>query len=363
MVYVPRSKTMNFRKTGILLVTAAFLVNIFNAPIAQASAKRRIAIMPFDSHHWASAIANVDLGEAIASMLVTKVVTDGTYSVIDRQMLDKVMQEQNLSVSDRADPSTACKIGKILSLDAIVVGTITQFGNEKSSTSVSAPTSYIPSVPYVGGLGGLVGSFRSSKSKTKVSIDAKVIDINTTEVLAAFQGSGEAKRSSGGLGIVSSSTYGDSAIADEATIQAVDQLSTQLIASANRIPDNQSLIAQSLEGKVADVSGKTIIVNVGKKAGVQIGTKLQVERAYKTIRDPDSGKVIKELFNTVAVIAIKEADDSSSTGELVSGSGVQVGDVVKNVSTSVSGVVLGKEAEKSGESKPDALSAPRTTTN
>lgn len=346
---------MIFRKTGILLILAAFLVNIFCAPVSYASAKRRIAIMPFDSHHWASAIANVDLGEAIASMLVTKCVNDGTYSVIDRKMLDSVMKEQNLSVSDRADPATACKIGKILSVDAIVVGTITQFGNEKSSTSVSAPTAYVPSIPYVGGIGGLVGSFRSSKSKTRVSIDAKVIDINTTEVVAAFQGTGESKRSSGGLGIVSSDSYGDSAIADEATIQAVDRLSEQLIASANKIPDNQALIAKDVQGKVADVSGNTIIVNVGKRAGVQPGSKLQVERAYKTIRDPDSGKVIKELFNTVAVIAIKEADDDSATGELVSGNGVQVGDVVKHVSTAVSGVVLGKDGE--GGSKGGATGA------
>lgn len=333
---------MKFRKTGALLIAAVFLLNLTSMP-ASAEAKRRIAIMPFDSGHYASAIANVDLGQAIASMLTTKIVNDGTYRVIDRQMLESVMKEQNLSVSDRADPATACKIGKILSVDAIVVGSITQFGQESKSSSASLPTGYIPGIPYVGGIGGMFGSVRSSKSKTRVSIDAKVIDINTTEILAAMQGSGEAKRSGGGIGGFSSDTYGESAIADEATIQAVDSLSGQIIAAAAKIPDNQSLIAKSVEGKIADVTGNTVIVNVGKKAGIKPGTKLQVERSVKKITDPDSGKVIKEVFNTIATVTIKEADDSSSTGDISSGSGVRVGDMVKISSTSVTGVVLGND--------------------
>ncbi len=330
---------MKFRKTGALLIAAVFLLNMFPAP-AHADAKRRIAIMPFDSGSYASAIANVDLGSAIASMLTTKLVKDGTYRLIDRQMLDSVMKEQNLSVSDRADPATACKIGKILSVDAIVVGSITQFGQENKSSSASLPTGYIPGIPYIGGFGGF-GSIRSSKSKTKVSIDAKVIDINTTEILAAMQGTGEAKRSGGGIGGFSSDTYGESAIADEATIQAVDSLSSQIVAEAVKIPDNQSLIAKNVEGKIADITGNTATINVGKKSGIQVGSKLNVQRSVKKITDPDSGKVIKEVFNTIATITIKEADDSSASGD-ISGTGVKVGDSVKVSSTSVTGVVLDK---------------------
>src|SRR5579885_790334 len=164
---------MNLRKTGALLLTAILLLTMCFPQGARADAKRRIAIMPFDSHSFANAISNVDLGQAIASMLTTKLVNDGTYVLIDRQMLDSVLKEQNLSVSDRADPATACKIGKILSVDAIVVGSITQFGQEHHSSSASLPTGYIPGVPYVGGIGGFFGSVRSSKSKTRVSIDAK----------------------------------------------------------------------------------------------------------------------------------------------------------------------------------------------
>ena len=55
---------------------------------------------------------------------------DGTYSVIERKALDKILAEQNFSNSDRANPASAAKIGKLLGVDAIIVGSITEFGNE-----------------------------------------------------------------------------------------------------------------------------------------------------------------------------------------------------------------------------------------
>ena len=55
---------------------------------------------------------NQDIGKGIADMLVDRLVNDGTYSVIERKELDKILAEQNFSNSDRADPSSAAKIGE-----------------------------------------------------------------------------------------------------------------------------------------------------------------------------------------------------------------------------------------------------------
>jgi len=53
---------------------------------------------------------------------VTDLVKDGTYSIIERKMLDKVLAEQNFSNSNRADPNSAAKIGRLLGVDAMLVG-------------------------------------------------------------------------------------------------------------------------------------------------------------------------------------------------------------------------------------------------
>jgi len=50
---------------------------------------------------------DVDIGKGIADLMVTNLVKDGSYSVIERKALDKIMAEQNFSNSDRADPNSA----------------------------------------------------------------------------------------------------------------------------------------------------------------------------------------------------------------------------------------------------------------
>src|SRR5215472_7424203 len=95
---------------------------------AQAAAKRRprIAIMDFDyatvmTESNALFGTSVDVGKGICDLLVTGLVKDGTYSIIERKALDKILAEQNFNNSNRADPSSAAKIGKLLGVDAIVV--------------------------------------------------------------------------------------------------------------------------------------------------------------------------------------------------------------------------------------------------
>ena len=58
--------------------------------------------------------------------------SDGVASL--RAAIDKLIAEQNFSNSDRADPVTAAKIGRILGVDAIILGTITHYDYEDKVT-------------------------------------------------------------------------------------------------------------------------------------------------------------------------------------------------------------------------------------
>ena len=371
---------MNFRKIGAFIMSLALVMSTIVIPQeARADAKRRVAILPFEYGAVRSTVGTVDVGKGITTLLITKLVNDGTYKVVERQILDQILKEQNFSVSDRADQSTAIKIGKLLSVDAIIVGTVTHFGFEKSSMNVGAAASAAGRyIPYVGGFG--FGGLKVKKGKVKVAIDARIVDTATGEILAAVHGDGVSSRSGasiwgggGGWGGGGSGSAGfgssgfASSIAGEATMQAVDTMGTQLISSAVKIPDNKSIAAANVQGKIADVTGTTVILNVGKQHGLKVGNKLQVERAYKTIRDPDSGKVIKELFKTVALVKLTSVDTGTSTGEIPAGSEVRVGDVVKKVTATVSGTVLGDKStesatdgEKSASGETEAASAATT---
>jgi curli biogenesis system outer membrane secretion channel CsgG len=334
------------------IMALLMVASMFSAPEARAEAKRKIAILPFEYGAVSSEVGTMDVGKGIVSLLITRLVNDGTYRVVDRQMLDSILKEQNLSVSDRADPATACKIGKLLSVDAIVVGTITQFGFENKNMNIGAAASAASSyIPYAGGFG--FGGLGVKKGKCKVAIDARLVDINTGEIVAAVNGSGTSKRGGvslfgggggGGGGGSGSFDMGSSdfasSIAGEATLQAVDSITTQLEGLATKIPDNQSIAAANVQGKIADVTGNTCIINVGKANGMASGDNLQVERVYKTVKDPTSGKVLKELTSTIAIINVTSVDPESSTGNVVKGSGVRVGDTVRKVTTDVSAVII-----------------------
>src|SRR5262249_35097893 len=175
----------------VVVAVAAFLLL---AAVSPAQQKKRVAVMNFDYATVQSSVAqifgtNQDIGKGIADMLVDKLVNDGVYSVIERKALDKILHEQNFSNSDRADPTSAAKIGKVLGVDAIIIGSITQFGRDDKKTTVSGA-----------GLGRLTGGFglggvSKNDSKAVVAITARIINTDTAEILVSASGRGESNRS------------------------------------------------------------------------------------------------------------------------------------------------------------------------
>src|SRR4051794_31033452 len=178
------------------LVTLMGVIAQAQAAPAAGGRKKRVAVFDFDyatvrTNSAALFGSDVDVGKGMADLLVKYLVKDGTYSVIERKAMDKIMAEQNFSNSDRANPSSAAKLGKLLGVDAIIVGSITQFGNDTKNTKVGGAG---------GGLGGFgLGGFSHKKSKAIVQIDARVVNIDTAEILVASEGKGESSRESTSL--------------------------------------------------------------------------------------------------------------------------------------------------------------------
>ena len=316
---------------AVLLLLAAAL------PSAFAQRKPRVAVLDFDygtvrSYSQAFFGTDVDIGKGITQMLVTDLVKDGTYSVIERAALDKLLTEQNFSNSNRADTSSAAKIGKLLGVDAIIVGTITQFGNETKNQGVGGG----------GGSGwtGAIAGFHHSKSDASVTVNARIINVDTGEIMGVAEGSGVSSRSSTGLGggggnwnghgggaVDFGSSNFQNTIIGEATKDAVDKLSSQVVGDASKV----SVRTISIEGLVAAVDGGQVILNIGKKAGVKVGDQFTVRRVTREIKDPATGAVLRKLTTDVGVIKATDVDDVSAVCQVVSGAGFKVGDTIQTV--------------------------------
>jgi len=305
-------------------------------PIAPAQSKKRVAVLDFDYATVRTVSAALfgtdrDIGKGISDIMVEKLVNGGVYSVIERAALDKVLTEQNFSNSDRADASTAAKIGQVLGVDAIIIGSITQFGSDDKSTSVGGAA-----VGRIGGRFGL-GGVQRRESKAVVNISARMVSTSTAEILMVANGRAESNRSgtsllgSGGSsagaglgGVDMTSTNFRATLIGEATYGAVGQASEQLQQKAASIPVKKI----DVEGQVADVAGDTIILNVGSKAGIQVGSKLLVQRKVREVRDPASGKVLRSIVDKLGEVVITEVDEVSSVGKFSGSDPPKVGDQV-----------------------------------
>jgi curli biogenesis system outer membrane secretion channel CsgG len=324
-----------------ILIALAFLAPQVSAQQSGApqpqGRKKRVAVFDFDYATVASSTnamlgPNVDVGKGISDLLVKYLVQDGTYSVIERKAMEKILAEQNFSNSDRANPNSAAKLGKLLGVDAMIVGSITQCGNDTKNTNVGGGG---------GGWGGFgVGGFSHKKSKAIVSLDARIVDIDTAEILGVAEGKGESARESTSMTGGGSNWHGFGAgnvdfgsadfaetILGEAVKAAVTQLSAGVIADNSRLTTRTI----SVTGLVAAIDGGQIVLNVGSKVGLKVGDQLTVERVTREIKDPETGKVIRRLANPVGVVRVTDVDDGSAVCTAVMGADFKVGDSVKTV--------------------------------
>jgi curli biogenesis system outer membrane secretion channel CsgG len=308
-------------------------------PAVAQDQKKRVAVMNFDFSAVQTDVASIfggrqDVGKGLADLLVDRLVTDGRYSVIERKELGKVVAEQNFSNSDRADPNSAAKLGRLLGVDAIVIGSITQFGRDDKNVGVNGTA--------LGGLAGRygLGGVGKKSSKAVVQISARVVSTDTGEILAVALGRGESSRSGtsllgsggsvfnagGGEIDMGSKNFADT-ILGEAVNQAVSNTAIKLENEAPRLPTH----VLTISGMVADVNGQTLVLNVGAKVGLKVGMVLQVNHPGREIRDPATGKVLRRVDTALGTISITEVEDDSSVGTFTgSGGTVAVGDMVRN---------------------------------
>jgi curli biogenesis system outer membrane secretion channel CsgG len=299
----------------------------------QVPQKKRVAVFDFDNAAVQGGIKSPffemnapDLGKAAADLLITKLVQDGNLSVIERNAMDKLLAEQNLSNSGRTDPVTAAKLGRILGVDVIILGTITHYDYADKTT---------------GGGGSRFGGFGGSSMKTKHDIDAKVqistrlVSPDTAEVLAVSQGIGEVNRKGVKVDIRDASQVSiimggnaNNPLMNECMDNAIAQLAAQLEEAVPKLPPRRPVI----DGLVADANGSgQLVLNVGAHDGVKRGDRLQVWRAGKEIRDPASDKVLMRDDTLLGEAVVITVTDISSIAQYKGTEPVKIRDLVKSI--------------------------------
>jgi curli biogenesis system outer membrane secretion channel CsgG len=312
----------------ILSIAVAVLVL---AADASAQQKKRIAVLSFEDVAIRSSAAAAlgstqDVGASLADVLVQELLKEGKYSIVERQALDAVLKEQTFSNSSRADPKTAASIGRVLGADAIVIGSVTTFDLQESAVGVGSGL-------LSGVTRGVVGGGKRVNTKALVAMTARMVDTNTGEVLTAVSGNGDSAKSSvaasGGYAVgvdMTSASFQGSTLGE-----AVNRAAQVVAAGLNEFAAQLSARRVDYTGLVADVNGNTLILNVGRQKGAQVGDTVEITRAGRTILDPQTKKVIRTIVDTIGTARISEVDDSSATATLTATAPVQVGDAFRRL--------------------------------
>lgn len=179
------------KRATVLTVCAALLITMVVpvlAGAAEKSAKPRIAVLEFknkaDNQWWFHGGA-----EAAQDVFVTELVKSGKFRVVEREQLAALMQEKNLTLSGDVDPKAAIKIGKLLGVNYLLTGAVTEYGVTDKSAHGS-------------GIGRLPG-FSAGKREFTAALNARLIDTSTGEIVWADEATkteSSVKVSVGGFG-------------------------------------------------------------------------------------------------------------------------------------------------------------------
>ncbi len=266
-----------------------------------------------------------DAGKGISALLIQKLNAGGKYTLVDQTAVRNMLKEQDKSEDDRLDVyGRAAKIGRLLGLDAMIVGAITRFGPDAKQQDA----------------GGGHSGISKWKSKAYVEITARVLNMTTAEVIAEFKAIGESTHTGEVMRVkprghstdsqdILGSEFTGSLLA-EATQNAVENIAGQLNILAEKIP----VLQIEFDGLVAEVEGNSVTLNIGKKSGLKVGNKLAVVREVRAITDPQTGVSLPPVAEHIGEVTITEVSDQYSTAIFAGSRQVQAGDRVKSFATS-----------------------------
>ena len=123
---------MQVMKTPKSLVTM-LLVLCFTCPIAFAQEETKekidsvypVAVLPFVERQK----KNDETGKVVSDILFATLATDPSILLVDREDLDKVLEEQGINISGVVDSNSAVKVGHIIGAKIIVTGSVLKAGS------------------------------------------------------------------------------------------------------------------------------------------------------------------------------------------------------------------------------------------
>ena len=297
--------------------------------------KKRVTIDEFDYSAVMTGVQAIfgtqqNIGKGIRAMLTTRLGQQGKLVIVERAKIQNVLKEQDFDNSNRVKKGSGARTGIISGSDALLTGDIVIFGRDDKHTNIRG-----------GGItGSVIGGIMNAKSKNKavVAIDYRLVDGETSEIVATGEARGESERSSNSIGgfggawgkgiggaeiDMTSSNFGQTIIG-EATQDCVNKLADIL----NQQTEHMKRNVREVEALVADVAGNTLVITAGTADGVASGDVFEVLQIVRDVKDPSTQEVLDRITNKVGEMTVTTVKEKVATGTY-SGSAVKKGFLVR----------------------------------
>ncbi len=312
----PCAFVLNIRFSSLWLVLMALMFAVPGQDTVAQTKKLRVAVVDFEdrtNQTFGFGGRSKHPGEGVADMLATALFQAGNYDVIERDRLADLLAEQDLGQAGIVTPESAAEVGKVLGVDALVFGVVTEFGYKERDT---------------GGVTDRLGVGISSTTAV-IAVDVRIVNSSTAQLLAADNvRKEESKR---GLRLRTTELRFDTqSDFDESLVGEVTREAVEAI--VDLMDDNRGGIQWS--ATVITFNNGSVFINAGANGGVEVGDTFVVMRGGEALIDPDTGLNLGSVEQEVGRIEVTNnliGDGAASQCRVVSGSDFQRGDIVRTV--------------------------------
>lgn len=252
-----------------------------------------------------------EFARGLTEMLTSVLIKTGRVTVLERSAMQQLDAEQALTAAGKVTKESGAQQGALLGAHAIIAGDITGFAFSKSAVG--------------GGLFIRGFSVSGEKVSAEVTIDLRLIDASTGEVIYSAKGTGKADQTVFGADM----TKGDKT-------QGLDAQTNTPLGQASRTAIQDAVTALLVgmpklrwSGRVIDVRNGVVYVNAAAVDGMRRGLELEVTEAQPPLVDPATGQTLGAPERHVATIVIDSVFEKYSTAKITSGDGIARGHVLR----------------------------------
>lgn len=160
----------------IFLTAILFSAMIFNSATAKFQEMPKVAVMDFGKlSDAADGIRTDNVGLTVSEYIIEALIESGKFEVASREQIKEILAENDLEIAGIIPPSKARQIGKILGVRYIIYGNVNDVNSDTFTLEIISNGADVHTV--------------------KALIIARMMDVETGNIVTAARGEGKSKSS------------------------------------------------------------------------------------------------------------------------------------------------------------------------